>query len=73
MDSSAAGLDRVVVIGASAGGLEAIQELLGPLPPGGTATYVVAQHLAPEHPSQLVDPAAAWADRCAAAELRCQL
>jgi two-component system CheB/CheR fusion protein len=55
MDSSAAGLDRVVVIGASAGGLEAIQELLGPLPPGGTATYVVAQHLAPEHPSQLVE------------------
>ena len=55
MDSNAAALDHVVVIGASAGGLEAIQELLALLPPDGNVAYVVAQHLAPEHPSQLVD------------------
>jgi chemotaxis response regulator CheB len=55
MQPAAIGLDHVVVIGASAGGLEAIQELLAHLPAGGHATYVVAQHLSPDHPSQLVD------------------
>lgn len=55
MQPAATGLDHVVVIGASAGGLEAIQELLAHLPAGGHATYVVAQHLSPDHPSQLVD------------------
>jgi two-component system, chemotaxis family, CheB/CheR fusion protein len=49
-----AGPSRVVGIGASAGGLEALRELLERLTPDGTA-YVVAQHLAPGHPSLLVE------------------
>jgi two-component system CheB/CheR fusion protein len=55
MGSSPQELDHVVAIGASAGGLEAIQELIAQLPAGSGATYVVAQHLAPDHPSQLAD------------------
>ena len=47
--------ERVVVIGASSGGLEALQDLLGQLTHPGKAAYVIAQHLAPDHPSQLVD------------------
>ena len=49
------GLDHIVVIGASAGGLEALQELASRLPSDANAAYVVAQHLPPAHPSQLVD------------------
>ncbi|MEB3319760.1 MAG: chemotaxis protein CheB [Cyanobium sp.] len=48
-------LDSVVAIGASAGGLDAVQELIQNLPLGGNALYIVAQHLAPDHPSQLAD------------------
>jgi two-component system, chemotaxis family, CheB/CheR fusion protein len=48
-------LEHVVVIGASAGGLEALQALLGQLQKGGRAAFLIAQHLAPDHPSQLVD------------------
>lgn len=55
MDPFPAGIDHVVVIGASAGGLEALQELLSQLLPGTKAAYIVAQHLAPDHPSQLAD------------------
>jgi two-component system, chemotaxis family, CheB/CheR fusion protein len=44
----------VVGIGASAGGLEALQEFLAPLTPDGTA-FVIAQHLAPDHPSLIVE------------------
>jgi two-component system CheB/CheR fusion protein len=47
-------LKGVVGVGASAGGLEALQEFLGPLTPGAMA-FVVAQHLAPDHPSLIVD------------------
>ena len=46
-------LKRVVAIGASAGGLKALQELLGQLKPGNEAAFVVAQHLSPDHASQL--------------------
>jgi two-component system CheB/CheR fusion protein len=46
---------RVVAIGASAGGLKALQELLGKLKPGDEATFVVAQHLSPDHASQLTN------------------
>ncbi len=49
------GVTRVVVIGASAGGLEALQELLGPLQPGTGSAYLIAQHLAPGHPSLIVE------------------
>jgi two-component system CheB/CheR fusion protein len=45
----------VVGIGSSAGGLEALQDLLGGLGPTGRTAYVVAQHLSPHHPSALVD------------------
>lgn len=54
-DSSQVGLDHMVVLGASAGGLEALRDLISHLPQGGHAAYVVAQHLAPNHPSQLVE------------------
>lgn len=42
---------RVVCIGASAGGLEAIQQLLRMQKPGRNCTFIIAQHLAPSHPS----------------------
>jgi two-component system CheB/CheR fusion protein len=45
---------RVVAIGASAGGLKALQALLSHLSPGLNAAVVVAQHLAPDHASQIV-------------------
>lgn len=45
---------RVVAIGASSGGLKALQELLSHLKPGLNAAFVVAQHLAPDHASQIV-------------------
>jgi two-component system CheB/CheR fusion protein len=44
-----------VGIGASAGGLEALQVFVGQLEAGGSVAYVVAQHLAPDHPSLIVD------------------
>ncbi|MEA5441022.1 chemotaxis protein CheB [Cyanobium gracile] len=46
---------HLVGIGASAGGLEALQLLLGSLASGGNVAYVVAQHLAPDHGSLMVD------------------
>jgi two-component system CheB/CheR fusion protein len=46
---------HVVGIGASAGGLEALQELAGSLVAGAGLAYVVAQHLAPEHRSLIVE------------------
>ncbi len=51
----AAGLRYVVGIGASAGGLDALQHLAGQLTPTGAVSYVVAQHLSPDHPSLMVD------------------
>ncbi len=44
----------VVGIGASAGGLEALQVLIPTLPSSPHITYVVAQHLDPKHPSMMV-------------------
>ncbi|MEI6111477.1 MAG: chemotaxis protein CheB, partial [Cyanobium sp. ELA712] len=57
-DSQSSGgevLRHVVGIGASAGGLEALQQLVGQLTPTGAVSYVVAQHLSPDHPSLIVD------------------
>ncbi|MFN9644276.1 MAG: chemotaxis protein CheB [Cyanobacteriota bacterium] len=54
-DSNPTGLEHVVAIGASAGGLEALQELISHLPIEGRVAYIVAQHLSPDHPSQLAD------------------
>ena len=45
----------VVGIGSSAGGLEALQELCRSLETGDSVAYVVAQHLAPDRPSSIVD------------------
>ena len=45
----------VVGIGASAGGLEPISELLAKVPPCSGAAYVVIQHLAPDHKALLAD------------------
>ena len=45
----------MVGIGASAGGLEALKVLLGQLKLQGLMAYVVAQHLAPDHPSLIVE------------------
>jgi len=44
---------RVVGIGASAGGLDAISDLLGALPPRTGLAYIVVQHLDPHHESRL--------------------
>lgn len=47
--------DRVVAVGSSAGGLLALQGLSRGLVPGQGTCVVVAQHMAPERPSQLVE------------------
>jgi two-component system CheB/CheR fusion protein len=46
---------RLVGIGASAGGLEALRELLESLPPERSLAYVVAQHVSPTHVSMLLN------------------
>lgn len=43
----------IVAIGASAGGLEALSELISALPPHGDMAYVVVQHLGPDRKSLL--------------------
>lgn len=45
----------VVVIGASAGGIDALERLAGSLPADFAAPVVIAQHLDPTHESRLVD------------------
>src|SRR6185437_8600471 len=45
----------VVGVGASAGGLEALTELLQGLPPSSNMVFVVIQHLDPHHESILPD------------------
>ena len=45
----------IVGIGASAGGVEALQRLFKPLSPTQGIAYIVAVHLAPTHPSHLAD------------------
>lgn len=45
----------IVSIGSSAGGLEALRSLLQHLPVNKSFSYVVAQHLAPQHSSMLTD------------------
>ncbi|MCX5953557.1 MAG: PAS domain-containing protein [Cyanobacteria bacterium] len=47
--------NHVVGIGASAGGLAALKVLLAQLKLQGRMAYVVAQHLAPDHPSLIVE------------------
>ncbi|MCH8503579.1 MAG: PAS domain-containing protein [Ectothiorhodospiraceae bacterium] len=45
----------LVAIGASAGGLEALRELIGSLEPKTRLAFVVAQHLSPKHNSMLTE------------------
>src|SRR5436305_13633260 len=45
----------VVAIGASAGGLEAVRELLAHLPADTGMAFVLVQHLDPNHESKLVE------------------
>ncbi|MGH1487570.1 MAG: EAL domain-containing protein [Cellvibrionaceae bacterium] len=45
--------DYIVAIGASAGGIEALEKLIRHLSPNINATYIIAQHLSPTHPSML--------------------
>src|SRR5260370_41727119 len=46
-------VDQLVVIGASAGGIEALSVLSASLPQGFPAPIVIAQHLDPSRPSHL--------------------
>lgn len=46
---------HIVGVGASAGGLDALQRLLGHVPPQSTLAFVVVQHLAPSPPSRLAE------------------
>ena len=48
--------DLVMVgIGASAGGLEALQSLVATLPPSSGMSFILAQHLSPSYRSMMVD------------------
>jgi two-component system CheB/CheR fusion protein len=49
------GPDRLVVVGASAGGIEALSRVVGSLPADFPAPIVIAQHLDPRRPSHLDD------------------
>lgn len=44
---------HIVAIGASAGGLDALERLFSSLPPDTGAAFVVIQHLAPDHKSMM--------------------
>jgi two-component system, chemotaxis family, CheB/CheR fusion protein len=50
---TSAKLHSLVVVGASAGGVEALSTLVSTLPAGFPAPLVLAQHLDPHHPSHL--------------------
>jgi len=50
-----AGFVRVVAVGASAGGLDALTQLLGQLPADTGLAYVLVQHLDPAHESILAE------------------
>lgn len=52
-ESSANGLCPIVGMGASAGGLEAMQRFFGRLPPNSGMAFVVVQHIDPRHDTLL--------------------
>jgi two-component system CheB/CheR fusion protein len=45
----------IVAIGASAGGLEAIQEFFDNMPSNGNLSFIIVQHLSPDYKSLLVE------------------
>ena len=45
----------VVAVGASAGGVEALKTFVSEIPTDTTASFIIIQHLAPDHDSQLGD------------------
>jgi len=47
--------DYVVGVGASAGGLDALERLLANVPPELPLAFVIAQHLSPEHKSMMAE------------------
>ncbi len=57
MDAEAPGHDTfdIIAVGASAGGLNSLFQLLGPLPASFPVSILVVQHLSPEHPSHLAE------------------
>ncbi len=52
---AAYGLSFVVGIGASAGGLEALKALVSALPKSPQVSFIIAQHLSPQHESLLTE------------------
>ena len=54
-ESDRPGTTRVVGLGASAGGLEALEQFLAQVPAGSGLAYVVVQHLDPTHKAMLVE------------------
>lgn len=54
-DSTDVDIHYVVGIGASAGGLEALQHMVANLPTDTGMSFVIAQHLSPSHKSMMVD------------------
>lgn len=46
---------RVVALGASAGGLQALRPIISNLHANGNCTYIIAHHLPPDHPSKLAE------------------
>ena len=58
-DDEANEFPALVVVGASAGGIDALSELLGPIPAGFPAPIVIAQHTQPSRASHLAEILAA--------------
>lgn len=46
---------RIVGVGASAGGLDALRDMMQSLPDSGGLCYAIAQHVSPAHISMLMD------------------
>jgi two-component system CheB/CheR fusion protein len=55
MNADLTALTRVVGLGASAGGLEALQQFLANVPPASGLAYIVVQHLDPTHKAMLTE------------------
>ena len=53
--AEAAGRPLIIGIGASAGGLEALQQFFGRMPSNSGLSFVVIQHLSPDYKSLMVD------------------